>query len=271
MSERGKNKQSHGRKTSKRKKVSSKLQSGRDPNAKMIGTSPDGQKRGRVTRKVDKANATRMLTHKVKTARGRKISSKLWIERQINDPYVKEAKIKGYRSRAAFKLIELDDKFNLLKKDSLVCDLGCAPGGWVQVALERGVKRVVGIDILPVDVIAGADLIELDFTAPEAPKILKETLGQAPSLVMSDLAANTTGHKNTDHLKTIALVELAAYFAMDVLEKGGDFIAKVFQGGTQKELLDLLKTRFETVRHAKPKSSRAGSPEIYLIAKNFRG
>ena len=251
--------------------ISKRIRSGRNPQSKMVGTSPSGERRGRVTAKMDKENATRMLTHKVRTAKGRKLSSKLWIERQINDPYVKEANIRGYRSRAAFKLSELDDKFNLLRKDSLVCDLGCAPGGWVQVALERGVKRVVGIDILPVDVLAGADLIEMDFMDERAPDILKGHLGAAPSLVMSDLAANTTGHKKTDHLKTIALVEVAAYFAVDVLEKGGDFVTKVFQGGAQEELLHMLKSRFEVVKHAKPKASRAGSPEIYLVAKNFRG
>jgi len=218
----------------------------------MSGTKPDGERRGRVTEKMDKDNATRMMTHKVKTARGRKISSKLWLERQLNDPYVKEAKIRGYRSRAAFKIKELDDKFNLIKADSLICDLGCAPGGWTQIAITRGAKRVVGIDILPVETVAGADLLEMDFMDEKAPDVLKKMLGGPPSLVMSDLAANTTGHKNTDHLKTIALV-------------------KVFQGGAQRDLLMRLRSRFEIVKHAKPKSSRAGSPEIYLVAKNFRG
>ncbi len=256
---------------SKGKKPAARRQSGAAPGKRMNGTKPSEERRGRMTEKMDKDNATRMMTHKVKTARGRKISSKLWLERQLNDPYVKEAQIKGYRSRAAFKIIELDDKFKLIRHDSLICDLGCAPGGWTQIAIERGAKRVVGIDILPVETVAGADLIEMDFMDECASDVLKDRLGGAPSLVMSDLAANTTGHKNTDHLKTIALVEAAAEFAMDVLDKGGDFVTKVFQGGAQSDLLERLRSRFEIVKHAKPKSSRAGSPEIYLVAKNFRG
>ncbi len=239
-------------------------------NGRMSGSKPEGPKRGRKTPKEDKNNATRMMTHKVKTARGRKISSKLWIERQINDPYVKEAKIKGYRSRAAFKLEELDEKFSLIKKNALIVDLGCAPGGWVQIALKRGARHVVGIDILPVDVVAGADLIEMDFMDERAPDTIKNLLGGAPDLVMSDLAANTTGHRNTDHLKTVALVEAAADFAMDVLTPGGAFITKVFQGGAEGRLLKTLKHNFKTVKHAKPKSSRSGSPEMYLVALGFK-
>jgi 23S rRNA (uridine2552-2'-O)-methyltransferase len=211
-----------------------------------------------------------MMTHKVKTARGRKISSKLWLERQLNDPYVREAQIKGYRSRAAFKLSELDDKFTLIEKGALIADLGCAPGGWVQVALERGASRVVGIDLLPVDIVAGADLIEMDFMDDTAPNVLMDMLGEAPDMVMSDLAANTTGHRKTDHLKTVALVEAAADFAIKVLKPGGYFVTKVFQGGAEEELLKRLRTRFDMVKHAKPKASRAGSPEVYLVAKGFR-
>jgi 23S rRNA (uridine2552-2'-O)-methyltransferase len=237
---------------------------------RMSGGKPAAPKRGRKTPKADKNNATRMMHRKVKTARGRKISSKLWIERQINDPYVKEAKIKGYRSRAAFKLEELDDKFGLIKTDSLVVDLGCAPGGWVQIAMKRGAEQVIGIDLLPVDVIAGATLIEYDFMADDAPDKIKALLGRAPDLVLSDLAANTTGHKNTDHLKTVALVEAAADFAMRTLRPGGHFATKVFQGGAEKKLLNELKSRFQTVKHAKPKSSRVGSPEIYLVALNLQ-
>tara|TARA_R110002020_G_scaffold95767_2_gene229540 strand:- start:1084 stop:1734 length:651 start_codon:yes stop_codon:yes gene_type:complete len=211
-----------------------------------------------------------MMHKKVKTARGRKISSKLWIERQINDPFVREAQIKGYRSRAAFKLEELDDKFNLLKHDSLVVDLGCAPGGWVQIALKRGAKRVVGIDILPVDMVAGADLIEYDFMADDAPDKIRSYLEASPDVVLSDLAANTTGHKQTDHLKTVALVEAAADFAMRTLRPGGHFASKVFQGGAESSLLKELKSRFQTVKHFKPESSRKGSPEIYLVALNLQ-
>ncbi|WP_409433994.1 RlmE family RNA methyltransferase [Litorimonas sp. RW-G-Af-16] len=238
---------------------------------KMTGSKPGDAKRSRKTPTQEHDNATRMLHRKVKTARGRKLSSKLWIERQINDPYVREAKIKGYRSRAAFKLEELDDKFGLIKKGALIVDLGCAPGGWVQIALKRGAGRVIGIDILPVEAVGEAEIIEMDFMDEAAPDVLKEMLGGKADFVMSDLAANTTGHKNTDHLKTVALVEAAAEFAMQTLRPGGHFITKVFQGGAEGKLLDELKRRFQTVRHAKPESSRKGSPEIYLVAKNFQG
>lgn len=237
---------------------------------RMSGSKPTAPKRGRRTPKAEHDNATRMMHKKVKTARGRKISSKLWIERQINDPFVREAQIKGYRSRAAFKLEELDDKFNLLKHDSLVVDLGCAPGGWVQIALKRRAKRVVGIDILPVDMVAGADLIEYDFMADDAPDKIRSYLEASPDVVLSDLAANTTGHKQTDHLKTVALVEAAADFAMRTLRPGGHFASKVFQGGAESSLLKELKSRFQTVKHFKPESSRKGSPEIYLVALNLQ-
>ncbi len=237
----------------------------------MSGERPTGPKRGRQTEVRADGNATRLMHTRVKTARGRKISSKLWIERQINDPYVKKAKMLGYRSRAAFKLIELDDKFKLIQKDSLVVDLGCAPGGWVQISMARGAERVVGIDILPVDAIGGSDLLEMDFMDEKAPDAINALLGRAPDVVLSDLAANTTGHRQTDHLKTVALVDAAAHFAMEVLCPGGHFVTKVFQGGAEKSLLDTLKMRFKTVRHAKPKSSRKGSPEIYLVAMGFKG
>lgn len=207
---------------------------------------------------------------KVRSAKGRKISSKLWIERQINDPYVQRAKELGYRSRAAFKLEDLDDKYKLIGKDSLIVDLGCAPGGWMQAAFKRGAKRIVGIDILPVEAVPNAEILHLDFMADDAPDQLKAHLDRAPDLVMSDLAQNTTGHKQTDHLKTVALVEAAAEFAMDVLAPGGHFVTKVFQGGTEERLLKRLKSRFDFVRHAKPASSRKGSPEIYLVAMGLR-
>lgn len=238
---------------------------------KMSGSKTEGDKRSRVTAKPEQDDATRMLHRKVKTASGRKISSKLWIERQINDPYVRKAKEKGYRSRAAFKLEELDDKFGLLKHGSLVVDLGCAPGGWVQIAMKRGADRVVGIDILPVDPITGADLIEFDFMDETAPARINELLGAAPDIVVSDLAANTTGHRQTDHLKTVALVEAAADFALKTLRPGGHFVTKVFQGGAEKVLLERLKKNFQKVQHAKPESSRKGSPEIYLVAMNLQG
>lgn len=238
---------------------------------RMSGGKPSEVKRSRKTPKQTKDNATRMMHHKVKTARGRKIGSKLWLERQLNDPYVKEAKIQGYRSRAAFKLKELNEKYKLISKGDLVVDLGAAPGGWVQIALELEVEHVVGIDILPVETVAGSQIIEMDFMDEDAPAELKKMLGRSPDVVLSDLAANTTGHKNTDHMKTVALVEAAAEFAMDVLKPGGHFVTKVFQGGTEGRLLKELKNRFEYVRHAKPKASRKGSPEIYLVAKGFKG
>jgi 23S rRNA (uridine2552-2'-O)-methyltransferase len=237
----------------------------------MTGSKPSAPRRGRTTPKSDvKDAATRMLDQKVKTAKGRKISSTLWLKRQLNDPYVKLAGIKGYRSRAAFKLQELDDKFDLLKKGMIVVDLGAAPGGWSQIATEKQVKRIVGIDLLPVETMADAEFIEMDFMSADAPETLSKMLGGKADLVMSDLAANTTGHRKTDHLRTVALVEAAADFAIQILKPGGSFITKVFQGGAEKKLLDLLKSRFDFVRHAKPKASRDGSPEIYLVAKGFK-
>lgn len=246
--------------------------SGKDDGRRMTGNKPSAPRRSRKTVKSDKANATRMMTHKVKTARGRKLSSKLWIERQINDPYVREAQIQGYRSRAAFKLAELDDKFKLLPKDAVIVDLGCAPGGWVQVAVQRGASTVIGIDLLEVEAIGGSEMIVMDFMDETAPGVLIKMLdGKKPHLVMSDLAANTTGHRQTDHLKTVALVDAAADFALKTLRPGGHFVSKVFQGGAEKTLLNKLKDNFKTVKHAKPKASRAGSPEVYLVAKYFKG
>ena len=239
--------------------------------AKMSGNTPDGPKRGRVTKPIQGKDAQRTMTRKVKTAKGRKISSKLWLERQINDPFVARAQAEGWRSRAAFKLQELDDKFRLIRPGTRVADLGSAPGGWSQVAVKRGAGRVVGIDILPVAPIEGTDQIELDFTDPSAPERVMALLDGKPTLVMSDLAANTTGHRQTDHLRTVALVEAAAEFAFENLVEGGDLVAKVFAGGTTGELLEKLKARFDVVKHAKPESSRKGSPEMYLVAKGFRG
>jgi 23S rRNA (uridine2552-2'-O)-methyltransferase len=216
------------------------------------------------------------LAKTVKSAKGRKLSSTLWLQRQLNDPYVERAKASGYRSRSAFKLIELDDKFALLKKGARVVDLGAAPGGWVQVALARGAATVVGVDLLAMEPIPGATLIEGDFTDPATVARVKAALdgqgkgGQA-DLALSDMAGNTTGHRPTDHMRVVALVEAAADFAEDALAPGGAFVAKVFQGGAEGELLARLKTRFESVRHAKPPASRKGSPETYLVAKGFRG
>ena len=239
---------------------------------KMSGAKPSGEKRGWVGREKAKSIAnTRMMDERVKTARGRKISSTLWLKRQLNDPYVKKAKIKGYRSRAAFKLVELDEKFSLLKKGAVIVDLGAAPGGWSQIAVENNAGLVIGIDILPVEPVSGADIIEMDFMDESAPDVLMKMLHGKADLVMSDLAANTTGHRQTDHMRTVALVEAAADFAYQVLKPGGAFITKVFQGGAEKQLLNTLKHKFDFVRHAKPNASRDGSPEIYLVAKGFRG
>jgi len=238
---------------------------------RMSGSKPGGEKRS--WRGKDKAKGeaqTRMMDQKVRTARGRKISSTLWLKRQLNDPYVKKAKLDGYRSRAAYKLRELDDQFKILTKGDVVVDLGAAPGGWSQVAVQRKAGLVIGIDILPVEPVADADIIEMDFMDEKAPEVLMKMLGGQADVVMSDLAANTTGHRQTDHLRTVALVEAAADFALQVLKPGGHFVTKVFQGGAEGNLLNMLKHRFDHVRHAKPKASRDGSPEMYLVAKGFR-
>jgi len=238
------------------------------------GDSEGGEKRrrrrsGPVTKGGD-ARAAKQFHTKVKTARGRKYSSKLWLERQLNDPYVARARQEGYRSRAAYKLIELDDRFGLIKPGMRVADLGAAPGGWAQVAVKRGATHVVGVDLLEMEQVAGAVLLTLDFTEEGADAVLKEALDGPADLVLSDLAPWTTGHKSTDHLRIVALVEEAAHFALDVLRPGGGFVAKVFQGGATTELLDLLKARFEKVRHYKPPASRAESAETFLVATGFK-
>jgi 23S rRNA (uridine2552-2'-O)-methyltransferase len=209
---------------------------------------------------------------RVKTARNRSAQSTRWLQRQLNDPYVKKAKAEGYRSRAAYKLIELDEKFGFLKGVRAVVDLGVAPGGWAQVVRKQVPKAaVVGIDLLPVEPIAGVTLLEMDFMLDEAPDRLIAELGQAPDLVISDMAANTVGHAQTDHLRTMGLVEAAADFAIQTLQPGGTFVAKVFAGGTDNALLAILKRHFTTIKHAKPPASRKGSVEWYLIAQGFKG
>ncbi|MEL1249233.1 RlmE family RNA methyltransferase [Aurantiacibacter gilvus] len=209
---------------------------------------------------------------RLKTAKKRKASSQRWLERQLNDPYVKRAKDENYRSRAAYKLIELDERFELLKGVQRVLDLGIAPGGWAQVVRRKVPKAaIVGIDILETEPIEGVEILLMDFMDDAAPEALIAALGGPPDLVMSDMAANTVGHKQTDHLRTMALVEAAAWFAVEVLDKGGAFIAKGFAGGTDKELLDLLKKHFKTVKHAKPPASRKGSSEWYVVAQGFKG
>ncbi|MDF0541791.1 RlmE family RNA methyltransferase [Sphingobium sp. H39-3-25] len=209
---------------------------------------------------------------RVKTAKGRTAQSTRWLERQLNDPYVRKAKAEGWRSRAAYKLIELDEKFRFVKGARAVVDLGVAPGGWAQVVRKQSPKAaVVGIDLLPTDEIEGVTLFQMDFMDDKAPALLREALGAAPDLVMSDMAANTVGHAQTDHLRTMGLVEAAAWFAIENLRPGGTFVAKVFAGGTDGELLTVLKRHFSTVKHAKPPASRKGSSEWYVVAQGFKG
>ena len=209
---------------------------------------------------------------RVRTGRGRTAASTRWLERQLNDPYVRRAKAEGYRSRAAYKLLELDERFGLLKGTKRVIDLGVAPGGWTQVVLRRQPKtKIVGIDLLPTDPIEDAVLLQMDFMDDAAPAILAEELGGKADLVLSDMAANTVGHQQTDHLRTMGLVEAAAYFAGDVLAPGGAFVAKVLAGGADHDLVALLKRMFATVKHAKPPASRKDSSEWYVIAQGFKG
>jgi 23S rRNA (uridine2552-2'-O)-methyltransferase len=218
-------------------------------------------------------SGARNLKQRVKTAHKRSLSSQKWLERQLNDPYVARAKREGYRSRAAFKLIEIDEKYHILKPGQRIVDLGAAPGGWSQIAAKKiGAKgKVVGIDLLPIDPMPGVEFIQLDFLDDSAPGKLIELLGGQADIVMSDMAANTTGHKKTDHLRIIGLAEAAIYFAREILAPGGVFLAKVFQGGTESQLLNDLKRDFAVVRHVKPAASRADSAELYVLATGFRG
>ena len=229
---------------------------------------PDDRKRG---------TGRRSLKVKVKTARKRTASSTRWLERQLNDPYVARAHAEGYRARSAFKLIELDDKYRLLAPGKRVVDLGAAPGGWSQVAAARvrstaADPLVIAVDYLDMDPIPGVTILKLDFLGEKAPEAIRTALGgEAADLVLSDMAAPTTGHRQTDHIRTIALCEAAADFAATVLKPGGDFVAKVFQGGAEGDLLARLKRDFAAVHHVKPPASRAGSVELYLVASGFRG
>jgi 23S rRNA (uridine2552-2'-O)-methyltransferase len=209
---------------------------------------------------------------RLRSAKGRSASSARWLQRQLDDPYVKQAKAEGYRSRAAYKLIELDSRFGLLKGVSRAVDLGIAPGGWSQVLRQRAPEaRVVGIDLLPTDPIDGATILQMDFMDEAAPRLLEEALEGRPDLVLSDMAANTVGHRQTDHLRTMGLVEAATDFAVTTLAPGGAFVAKVLAGGTDTSLLALLKRHFTTVKHAKPPASRKGSSEWYVVAQGFKG
>jgi len=218
----------------------------------------------------------RALKVRVKGGKGRTLSSKLWLERQLNDPYVARAKREGFRSRAVYKLAEIDDKLHFLKPGAKVIDLGAAPGGWSQLVAKRvgaaqGRGRVVAIDILKMEAVPGVDFLELDFLDEKAPQVLRDLLGGPADVVLSDMAANATGHRQTDHLKIMALVEAAAEFAREVLKPGGAFVAKVLQGGTEAALLAQLRRDFSAVKHIKPAASRPDSAELYLVATGFRG
>ena len=216
-------------------------------------------------------DAGRTAAVRLKTAKSRTLSSQAWLERQLNDPFVAKAKAEGMRSRAAFKLAEIDDRFHVIKPGSKVIDLGCAPGGWVQIALARKAGVVVGVDLLEVEPLPPAILLQMDFTHPDCSARLIELLGGPPDLILSDMAPNTTGHRQTDHLRIMGLIEAAVAFTAEVLKPGGVFVAKAFQGGETSEVLKLLKTYFAEVRHVKPKASRTDSSEIYLVATGFRG
>jgi 23S rRNA (uridine2552-2'-O)-methyltransferase len=213
---------------------------------------------------------SRGLAVTLKTARGRSTSTQAWLSRQLNDPYVRAAQAQGYRSRAAFKLIELDDRFKLIRPHMRIADLGAAPGGWSQVAVRRKAGRVVGIDLLAMDKVPGAEFIQGDFADPAMPARLADALGGPAELVLSDMAPNTTGHGATDHIRIMALAEAALDFATAVLAPGGGFVAKVFQGGSERAMLTAMKTRFAQVRHAKPPASRKESSELYVVATGFR-
>ncbi|MBB06216.1 MAG: 23S rRNA methyltransferase [Pseudooceanicola sp.] len=233
------------------------------------------------TGKNTSGRGQRDLTIKVKTARGRKLSSTRWLQRQLNDPYVVRAQAEGYRGRAAFKIMEIDDKYRFLVPGARVVDLGCAPGGWLQVAVPRinalgekhgkAVGRIIGVDLQEIDPIPGAEIHVLDFMDEGADDQVKEWLGGQADVVMSDMAASSSGHKQTDHLRIISLCETAAYFAFDVLAEGGTFIAKVLAGGAEGELQKILKTKFDKVYNMKPPSSRSDSSEKFVIARGFRG
>ena len=212
------------------------------------------------------------MVKRLKTAKGRKVSSTRWLERQLNDPYVKRARAENYRSRAAYKLLELDERFGLLKGVSAVVDLGIAPGGWSQVVRRKAPKaRIAGIDLLPTDPIEGVTILHMDFMDDDSPAQLTEALGGPADLVLSDMAANTVGHQQTDHLRTMALVEAGLEFATEVLRPGGAYVAKVLAGGADNQLVAEMKRHFATVKHAKPPASRKDSSEWYVVAQGFKG
>ena len=227
----------------------------------------------KLTQSAKQVRGRKMLAVKVKTAKYNSVSSNRWLQRQLNDPYVAEAKRLNYRSRAAFKLIQLDEKYHFLGKGKRIVDLGCAPGGWTQIAAQRnkGSGEIIGMDLLPTEPIVGAVLLQQDFTAPEASDMIKALLHGPADVVMSDMAANTTGVQNIDHLRSMGLVEAAYAFAKEILAVGGIFIAKVFQGGTEGYLLNDMKQNFAKVSHYKPDASRQDSVETYVVAQGFKG
>ncbi len=239
----------------------------------MTGDKPSGDKNS-------SGRGQRELRVRVKTAKGRKLSSTLWLERQLNDPYVIRAKKEGYRGRAAYKIMELDDRYGFLKPGARVVDLGCAPGGWCQIAVERvnalglnpkkPLGTVLGVDLQEVEAIAGADIHLLDFLSEEADDLVKGWLGGKADVVLSDMAASASGHKGTDHLRIVALVEAALAFAFDVLDEGGTFVAKVLAGGAENEMQNLLKKNFRKVANVKPPASRSDSSEKFVVAQGFR-
>ena len=220
---------------------------------------------------IKKGKIFRTTKEVVKTARRRKNSSTRWLQRQINDPYVRLAKAEGKRSRAAYKIIQIDEKFNIFDKGNSVLDLGAAPGSWTEVALERAGGITVAVDILDMDDIKNAIILKADLSNEETSDLIKKINNEKFDVVLSDMAASTTGHKQTDHIRTQALAELAALYAIEFLKPGGIFCAKVFQGGTHSDLLPNLKSNFKSIKHFKPDASRKGSPETYVIAKHFKG
>lgn len=230
----------------------------------------DGEKvPGRSAKKPGR-RTTRDASVRVKKTNQRTTSSARWLQRQLNDPYVHEAQRLGYRARSAFKLTELDDKLKFIKKGCTVIDLGAAPGGWSQVALERGAAKVIGLDLLPIDPLPGVTFLQMDFMNDDAPEALIMLMGSGADVVLSDMAPNTMGHKSTDHIRIMALVEAAYEFATQVLKPGGTFVSKIFQGGAQGELLAMMKRDFIAVKHVKPPASRKESAEQYVVATGFR-
>lgn len=232
-------------------------------------TKDDGDKVPGRSKKPARRTA-RDAAVRVKKTNQRTTSSARWLQRQLNDPYVHEAQRLGYRARSAFKLIELDDRLKFIKKGCTVVDLGAAPGGWSQVALERGAGKVIGLDLLPIEPIPGVTFLQMDFMNDDAPEALIMVMGNGADVVLSDMAPNTMGHRQTDHIRIMALVEAAYEFATQVLKPGGTFVSKLFQGGTQGEMLATMKRDFTTVKHVKPPSSRKESSEQYVVALGFR-